>query len=135
MANQELGYVPWKYTCVPWHSINSQPCVHSCPAFLVWLMLSINDYTQMRGVSKIVSAHVGRAGGPHSVFCLTDSRSISTELLELSTNHPHESSMERACTISGMQINSHCRRHLLFICFLPSYPWGPIPLSHQSCDA
>lgn len=47
MANQELGFMPgtWQ-TCVIWLSINDQPHVCKCPAFLPWLMLSINHDTK-----------------------------------------------------------------------------------------
>lgn len=71
-------------------------------------MLSVNyspKDTYMRGVSKTAPVMSQEWGGPLSLFCLTHNKEY-----KLSTNHPHaRAGMERACAITGMQTNSHCR--------------------------
>lgn len=62
-------------------------------------------------------------------FAQLTARSVRVWLSELSANRPHGSSMDGASLITGLQINSHCKGHLLFIC-LSAHVLGDLLLPH-----
>lgn len=75
-----------------------------CPAFLVGLMLSVNGYTEgylNKGCEQDTACSRRKSGRTIFSVCLTHN-----EEYKLSTNHQHErAGMERACAITGTQIN------------------------------
>lgn len=110
VANQELGYMPGTWnTCVMWLSINDQPHARKCSAFLIWLMLSENYYTEGELIKVDARQHLlmlGKCMDLCSVLCLIHNSSTSPRLSELGINHPHKSNMRRACTMTRMWLKS-----------------------------